>query len=167
MVAAENAQSAQNANGQKRRTPSPQLAAATASAISDGQRKLLRPGEVWSLNGYDLEYRQSRPVTHPHYAGAVARLALSQHGKPIGILLPEKRMYYQQDQPATIPAVSSTLREDFYVILVGVEPDRSVAVKVYINPLVNWIWIGGFVFVFGNTLLLWPLPKRLAGRTES
>ena len=137
------------------------------AAFNLEETKLLRPGEVWSLNGYDLEYRQSRPVTHPHYAGAVARLALSERGRPLAILLPEKRMYYQQEQPATIPAVWSTLREDFYVILVGLEPDRSVAVKVYINPLVNWIWIGGFVFVFGNTLLLWPLPKRLAGRTES
>ncbi len=137
------------------------------SAFNLEETKLMRPGEVWSLNGYDLEYRQTRPVTHPHYAGAVARLALSERGQPVGILLPEKRMYFQQEQPATIPAVSSTLREDFYVILVGVESDRSVAVKVYINPLVNWIWIGGFVFMFGNTLLLWPLPKRLAGRTES
>ncbi|MEE8314589.1 MAG: heme lyase CcmF/NrfE family subunit [Myxococcota bacterium] len=131
------------------------------------ETKLLAPGQVWSLNGYDLEYRLTRQVTHPHYAGAVARLALSKDGRPVGILTPQKRMYFQQEQPATIPAVSSTLREDFYVILVGLEEDRSVALKVYINPLVNWIWIGGFVFVIGNTLLLWRLPERRARRSES
>ena len=131
------------------------------------ETKLLAPGQVWSLNGYDLEYRQTRQVTHPHYAGAVARLALSKDGRPVGILTPQKSMYFQQEQPATIPAVSSTLREDFYVILVGLEEDRSVALKVYINPLVNWIWIGGFVFVIGNTLLLWRLPERRARRSES
>ena len=53
------------------------------------------------------------------------------------------------------------------MILVGLEEDRSVALKVYINPLVNWIWIGGFVFVIGSTLLLWPLPERRARRSES
>ncbi len=137
------------------------------AAFNLEETKLLAPGQVWSLNGYDLEYRQTRPVTHPHYAGAVARLALSKDGRPVGILTPEKRMYFQQEQPATIPAVSSTLREDFYVILVGLEEDRSVALKVYINPLVNWIWIGGFVFVIGSTLLLWPLPERRARRSES
>ena len=122
--------------------------------------KLLKPGEKWDLGSYTVEYRQARPVSNPHYAGAVARLALYDHGKPLGMLLPEKRMYFQQEQPTTIPAVSSNLVEDFYVILAGLEPDQSAALKVYVNPLVNWIWIGGFVFVFGNTLLLWPFRSR-------
>ena len=122
--------------------------------------KLLAPGEKWNLADYTIEYRQARPVSNPHYAGAVARLALYRDGKPVGMLLPEKRMYFQQEQPATIPAVSSSITEDFYVILAGLEPDQRAAIKVYVNPLVNWIWIGGFVFVFGNTLLLWPLRGR-------
>ena len=124
------------------------------------ETKLLAPGDRWDLAGYTVEYRQVRPVSNPHYAGAVARLALFDHGKPVGMLLPEKRMYFQQEQPTTIPAVSSGLAEDFYVILAGLEPDQRAALKVYVNPLVNWIWIGGFVFVFGNTLLLWPLGAR-------
>jgi len=124
------------------------------------ETKILAPGEKWELAGYTVEYRQARPVSHPHYAGAVARLALYEGGKPIGMLLPEKRMYFQQEQPTTIPAVSSGVSEDFYVILAGLEPDQRAALKVYVNPLVNWIWIGGFVFVFGNTLLLWPFGGR-------
>ena len=122
--------------------------------------KLLKPGESWQLGSYTVEYRQARPVSDRHYAGAVARLALYDHGQPVGMLLPEKRMYFQQEQATTIPAVASNLAEDFYVILAGLEPDQSAALKVYVNPLVNWIWIGGFVFVFGNTLLLWPFGKR-------
>ncbi len=90
----------------------------------------------------------------------MARVAVYEDGEPVGILMPEKRMYFQQEQPTTIPAVASSLREDVYVILAGLEPDRSAALKVYINPLVNWIWIGGFVFVLGNALVLWPLPER-------
>jgi len=131
------------------------------ATFNSEQTKLLAPGESWNIGGrYTTEYRQVRPVSSPHYAGAVARLALSENGKPVAMLLPEKRMYFQQEQPTTIPAVWSSLSEDFYVILAGVEPDQRVALKVYVNPLVNWIWIGGFVFVFGNTLLLWPLRAR-------
>ncbi len=122
------------------------------------ETRLLKPGERWELAGYTIEYRQSLPVTHPHYAGAIARLALYEGDEPIGILTPEKRMYFQQEQPTTLPAISSTLGRDFYVILTGLEPDQSAALKVYVNPLVNWIWIGGFVFVLGNTLLLWRIP---------
>jgi cytochrome c-type biogenesis protein CcmF len=123
------------------------------------ETKLMAPGDRWDIAGYTVEYRQPRPVSHPHYAGAVARLALYEHGEPIGMLLPEKRMYFQQEQATTIPAVASGLDQDFYVILAGLQPDQRAALKVYVNPLVNWVWIGGFVFVFGNTLLLWPLGK--------
>src|SRR5262245_26195136 len=32
------------------------------------ETKLLAPGESWNLGGYTVEYRQVRPVDHPHYA---------------------------------------------------------------------------------------------------
>jgi cytochrome c-type biogenesis protein CcmF len=124
------------------------------------ETRLLQPGETWHIGRYTLEYRQARPLRHPHYAGAVARVAVYEEGEPIGMLLPEKRMYFQQETPATMPAVASSMREDLYVILAGLEPDQSAAFKVYINPLVIWIWIGGGVFLLGNALVLWPLPER-------
>jgi cytochrome c-type biogenesis protein CcmF len=128
--------------------------------------RLLRPGERWQLNGYTLEYRHALPVWHPHYTGAKARVALYEGERPVAILEPEKRMYFQQEQPTTLPAVSSSLSEDVYVILTGLEPDQSAALKVYVNPLVNWIWIGGFVFVIGNTLLLWRVRGSDDGRAD-
>jgi cytochrome c-type biogenesis protein CcmF len=122
--------------------------------------RLMRPGERWQLRDYTIEYRGLEPVADPHFRGVLARLALWRGDKPVSMLEPEKRMYYQQGTPTTLPAVSSNLREDVYVILAGLEGDRAAALKVFINPLVNWIWIGGFVFVFGNALLLWPVPAR-------
>jgi cytochrome c-type biogenesis protein CcmF len=130
------------------------------AAFNFEETRVLQPGERWQIEDYTLEYRQTRPVQNPHYAGAMARLGVLRDGDPVGVLQPEKRMYFQQEQPTTIPAVAGGLREDLYVILMGVEPDRSAAFKVYVNPLVNWIWIGGYVFVIGNTLLLWPMGRR-------
>ncbi len=40
--------------------------------------------------------------------------------------------------------------EDLYVILTAIEPDGSATLKVSCNPLVNWIWIGGYTFVLGT-----------------
>jgi cytochrome c-type biogenesis protein CcmF len=136
----------------------------SGAAFTLEETRVLRPGETWQLDGYALEYRQARPVEHPHYAGAQLRIGVRHHGEPLGVLTPEKRMYFQQEQPTTIPAVASSLREDLYVIVAGLEEDRSAALKVYVNPLVNWIWIGGFVFVLGNALLVWPMPPVPRGR---
>jgi cytochrome c-type biogenesis protein CcmF len=134
------------------------------AAFDIEETKLMRPGERWTLDGYTLEYRGVQPVNHPHFAGAKARIALYRGDTPITMLEPEKRMYFQQQQATTFPAISSGMRKDVYVNLNGLQPDQSVALKVYINPLVNWVWIGGLVFVIGNTLLLWRAPERQSTR---
>jgi cytochrome c-type biogenesis protein CcmF len=67
-----------------------------------------------------------------------------------------------QEQPASIPSIYSTLLEDLYVILTAVEADGSATFKLYRNPLVNWIWIGGLVFVIGTVTVMWPHPRKTA-----
>jgi cytochrome c-type biogenesis protein CcmF len=54
------------------------------------------------------------------------------------------------------------MTEDLYVVLAGWEgdgPAARVSVAVFINPLVNWIWIGGFMLLFGTVVSLWPPPR--------
>ena len=104
----------------------------------------------------------------------VARAALRRRGRaaralprrrsdqPLAVMAPEKRMYWLEQQPASIPSVYSTLREDLYVILTAIEHDGSATFKVYRNPLVNWIWIGGAVFVLGTLARDVAAPARAA-----
>jgi cytochrome c-type biogenesis protein CcmF len=130
------------------------------AAFDREETRLLKPGETWEIGSYKLQYRSVQPLDHRHYAGAMARLALWHNDQPVAMLQPEKRFYFQQEMPTTLPAVSSSIREDLYVILASLEPDQSIALKVFVNPLVNWIWAGGLVFVLGNTLLLWRSAER-------
>ena len=70
----------------------------------------------------------------------------------------------------TIPGLSSTLEDDVYVLLVEWEPvtAASATFKIYLNPLVNWVWLGGIVFIIGTLIAAWPqaepalapLPER-------
>jgi cytochrome c-type biogenesis protein CcmF len=71
----------------------------------------------------------------------------------------------------TIPAVRSTIIEDFYVILVNWEGTSSDAAtfKVFLNPLINWIWTGAIIFIAGTLVAAWKDPadekiKAAAGR---
>jgi cytochrome c-type biogenesis protein CcmF len=58
----------------------------------------------------------------------------------------------------TIPDARSTILEDFYVIMINWEATSSNAAtfRVYLNPLINWIWAGGLVFVLGTLVAAWP-----------
>ena len=48
--------------------------------------------------------------------------------------------------------------DDFYVLLVTWEPLSlsSATFKIYYNPLVNWVWGGGFIFIIGTLIAAWP-----------
>ena len=78
---------------------------------------------------------------------------------------PEKRFYPRQDQPSTEVVIYSTIAEDLYIILAGWD-DNGATIKAYINPLVRWIWIGGFVIILGTAIAIAPdnTLRRLSGR---
>jgi cytochrome c-type biogenesis protein CcmF len=130
------------------------------SILNEERLENVSPGSELRIHDYRLRYLTAEALPNQHYGGARARLALYDGDQPVGVMLPEKRMYWLQQQPASIPSVYSTLREDVYVILTALEADGSATLKVYRNPLVNWIWIGGGVFVLGTVAIMWPHPRR-------
>jgi cytochrome c-type biogenesis protein CcmF len=87
-----------------------------------------------------------------------AVVSVFRDGKVLGQLHPRRDFYYESQQPMTIPGVRSSLQDDFYVILVNWEPigTQSATFKVYHNPLVNFVWFGGIVFIFGTLIAAWP-----------
>ena len=57
--------------------------------------------------------------------------------------------------------------EDLYVIFDQPGTGGTFFVKVLVKPLVNFIWIGGYLFVFGSLIAMWPdarEQRRLVAR---
>jgi len=52
--------------------------------------------------------------------------------------------------------VRSTLASDLYVILADFSEDESATIKVYHNPMVKWLWTGGWVIALGTMVCAWP-----------
>jgi cytochrome c-type biogenesis protein CcmF len=61
-------------------------------------------------------------------------------------------------QPMTIPSLRSTLTEDFYVILVNHEGTTadSATFRIFLNPMINWLWAGALIFLAGTLIAAWP-----------
>ena len=128
----------------------------------------VEPGDFIEVQrDYQIEYLTARPIEQQHYGGARARLALYRDTEPVAVMEPEKRTYWLEQQPSTIPSIYSTWLEDIYVILTAIETDGSATLKVYRNPLVNWIWAGALIFALGGVAILWPHPARKELQDES
>jgi cytochrome c-type biogenesis protein CcmF len=86
-----------------------------------------------------------------------AALTVWRDERPIGLLQPTHDLFVEQGQTMTVPAMRHSLAEDLYVILAGWEDGGKTATfKAYVEPLVNWLWIGGLVFVVGTAVAAWP-----------
>lgn len=130
----------------------------------------LASGEQVTLGRYVMTY-DDLSVFDTNDGRNVARAVVSvyQDGKLVDELYPRKDYYYDSQQAVTIPGVRSTLADDFYVILVGLDPDSrgDATFKIYHNPLVNLIWIGGIVFSLGTIVAVWVNRGRRRGSKTS
>ncbi len=121
-------------------------------------QKTMAVGEDIQISGYTLRFDSL--AQFPYADGRIvtrAVLTVFKNGKSLGELYP-RYDYYAGGQPMTIAGVRSTLADDLYVVLVNWENVSSAQApfKVYHNPLVNWLWIGSLMFVFGFLVAAWP-----------
>ncbi len=117
------------------------------------------PGESLRLGRYEVTFNRL-DIFDANDGRNVARAVMdvSRDGRYLGELHPRRDLYYDSMQPMTIPGVRSTIEDDLYVLLVDWEPISSsgVTFKVFHNPLINWLWIGGIIFILGTLVAAWP-----------
>jgi cytochrome c-type biogenesis protein CcmF len=135
----------------------------SGSAFNKETLENIQVGEEIRIEDYSLTYLTADVIPAKHYGGARARFALRKAGVGLATMTPEKRLYWVEQQPASIPAIYTGLREDVYIILNQIEADGSATLKVHINPLVSWIWIGGYILLLGTVIIIWPHPERQQG----
>ena len=112
-----------------------------------------------SVGGYSVQYKDSANFAGPDQRDVTrAVVSIYKNGKYVGQLFPRIDYYPDAQQTMTIPGLRSTLQDDVYVLLVDWQPASSIGAtfKVFINPLVNWLWIGSLLFLFGILIAAWP-----------
>ncbi len=106
--------------------------------------------------------------SNANYDTDYAILDVSSNGKPITRMTPERRFYTASQQTSTVVAIHSTLARDLYVVFLGRNPDTDrPIIKVFLNPLVNWIWIGIFIVLLGTAIALTPPLQPAAQQAQN
>jgi cytochrome c-type biogenesis protein CcmF len=134
----------------------------------------LTQGQSLTLDNYTMTFKDLTEFQTPD-GRLVTRAVvdISKNGKFLTELHPRRDYYLESQQPMTIPGVRSSMEDDFYVLLVDWQPIASTGAtfKIYHNPLVNWLWLGGFVFIIGTLIAAWPEKdpeeaRQRAGQTR-
>lgn len=127
-----------------------------SSVYKTEHQVVLLPGEEVTVSGYTLQYvRPIRGMDRAKQRTAV-ELALSRGGQPLGTLVPERNFHWNVEQVVTEVALRSSWKEDLYVILAALQEDDLATLRVQVELMVSWIWVGGFVLLAGTLVGLWP-----------
>jgi cytochrome c-type biogenesis protein CcmF len=128
----------------------------------------LARGEAVEFEGYTVRYGDLVERQEPHRLVVGARIEVSRNGRPLGTYVPAKNFYEGRQDPTTTVAIRERLNEDLYLILGDVARDGSRAtLRILVNPLVMWIWIGALIAVVGGlTALLAGRPKTRRSEHE-
>jgi cytochrome c-type biogenesis protein CcmF len=114
----------------------------------------LKPGQTISIRRYDLHFDSIINRQGPNYGEIAAHFTVRRMGEVIGEMEPSKRTFPSRGTGTT---ESALLRRGFgqlYLSLGDPNPDGSVAVRLYLKPLVLLIWLGAMVMVIGGALSL-------------
>ena len=117
-------------------------------------------GQSLSLSGYTIQYKDIASWDDAPAGVSYTRAVVSiyKDNQYLGQLFPRKDYYSSSQQYMTIPGDRSTLKDDLYIILVDWQPTSAngATFKIFVNPLVNWLWIGAILFLFGIIIAAWP-----------
>jgi cytochrome c-type biogenesis protein CcmF len=128
----------------------------------------MKPGDTSTIGPYSLTYNGLIDTTTAQGDVVSAKVDVSQHGAHQATIY-SKRFFYTgyEDQPTARMGIKTLGINDVYIVLDRWESDQTASLRVYINPLANWIWWGGAVYVLGLLTLLWPAAQPARKRVRS
>jgi cytochrome c-type biogenesis protein CcmF len=147
------------------------LVAAIAVAVSTTQAveatAILEPGESAHLGSYTVTHDQliREPLaSDPRVLETRAELEVQ--GPQAGRVSPALRDYPNSVTAIATPSVMTSAGEDFYLTLLAYDVGSgTITLRLFVNPLVAWIWVGGGIVVVGAVFAIWPGRRR--GATPS
>jgi cytochrome c-type biogenesis protein CcmF len=139
------------------------LGVAGSQAWSVQTETTVRRGEHVELAGYRVRFEGLAGSEESNHAKVTGTFVVERDGMAPFTLLPAKKFYPQQESPIAYVDYRLGLVEDVYLVLGDFARDGSHAtVRLQVNRLVSWLWIGGLVLTLGTGLAILPDHRRRA-----
>ncbi len=120
-------------------------------------------GEEMEIGKYSLLYPGLFEDWRDEVGVVYTDLVVSVDGKDLGILRPSREYHpgwYERNGPTTEIAVYGNVFHDLYVMLAEWEDfGRLATFSLRLNPMVSWIWVGGYFLAIGTLFAFWPRQR--------
>ena len=134
------------------------IALAASQSYAAETELRLREGTVATVGSHILEYEGMDETEDPEKT-TIAALVRVDGGV---VYRPAINRFRFGNQSIGTPSVKTSLTEDVYLTLLEPpeNPDDPVVIRVVLQPLVTWLWIGGGLMAIGTALAAFPGRRR-------
>ncbi|MDP5031764.1 heme lyase CcmF/NrfE family subunit [Paraglaciecola sp.] len=122
------------------------------SAYSVERNVRMAIGDSVQIQGYGFTFDEISQEQGPNYSADRGHFVITYNGKEITELYAEKRFYPVQRNSMTEAGIDSGITRDLFVALGEPLENGDWAIRIYVKPFVNWIWLGAFIMAFGGVL---------------
>jgi cytochrome c-type biogenesis protein CcmF len=122
------------------------------SAYSVERNVRMALGDSATVQNYDFVFDAVTREQGPNYTADRGHFVITQEGKKVTELYAEKRFYPVQRNSMTEAGIDSGVTRDLFVALGEQLENGDWAIRIYVKPFVNWIWLGAFIMAFGGVL---------------
>jgi len=137
------------------------LGVAGSQAWSTQTEATLSRGESLTLAGYTIRFDGLQAAEESNHFKVIGTFSVAGPKGPLTVLTPAKKFYPQEQTPIAAVDYRLGFLEDLYLVLGEFARDGSHAtIKVQVNRMVSWLWIGGVVLTLGAALAIAPERRR-------
>jgi cytochrome c-type biogenesis protein CcmF len=135
------------------------LGVAGVTAWQSDKVLTMHPGDTIAFAGRTVTLDALAMVDGPNYRARQARFAISGRGGAFP-MISERRIYVSSQSQTTEAGIHVAPLGNLY-ISVGDETAGGVVVRLWDQPLIVWIWTGGFLMAAGGLVSLSDRRLRL------
>jgi cytochrome c-type biogenesis protein CcmF len=138
----------------------------TGAAFNKDITAEVKVGQPFRIGNYELKVKEIKDGDNENFTWQSAAIDVWKNGQFLETLEPKREFYKASRQPVGRVAIRRRLNEDLYLNFAQMQDDK-VVIQAYVFPLVDWIWAGGIVLIFGTLVALVPSKIKLQyARTE-
>ena len=118
----------------------------------------LRPGQDMTVGAFTVRFDALKVTDDGQKQMVTGHMTVIKSGKEITKMYPARWSYRKhEDEPTSEVAILRSFAEDLYIAMPTYNAAEQIAqVRVTVNPLINWLWLGYGVAAFGTIITLLP-----------